>query len=84
MLVDHYNQQNERSLCCYKCHEAFVIRLQVGQPIVIQISLNVVFLCNYIENSQTVFHTSLALGGCTEVVQHPGSPLHEPSAKCPS
>eukprot|EP00731_Ephydatia_muelleri_P013651 Em0007g961a len=28
MLVDHYNQQNERSLCCYKCHEAFVIRLQ--------------------------------------------------------
>ncbi|KAL5479506.1 hypothetical protein EMCRGX_G023033 [Ephydatia muelleri] len=28
MLVDRYNQQNERPLCCYKCQEVFVIRWQ--------------------------------------------------------
>ena len=33
LLVDRFNNGNERPLACVKCHEAFVIRWQVGIPI---------------------------------------------------
>ena len=34
LLVDRFNNGNERPLACVKCHEAFVIRWQVGIPFI--------------------------------------------------
>ena len=33
VLVGRFNNGNERPLACIKCHEAFLIRWQVGIPV---------------------------------------------------